>query len=172
MTAGPGAAFDWFGFEDAVCAELRTAARALAYQSDGELPYAYVLTGFHAEASGPILLPHPALGTVESVPPHRLWDPAAWPRADPSWARRPPLDAWQGRLSAAVDGLDRPDWTAAHERYGHALLAAMRRAKAELIAEDVLPGEAVCVLADEDMILLARSATPRELRRFRAARQR
>lgn len=161
--------FDWFGFEDAVCEELRTVARALIYQADGELPYAYALTGFHAEPGGPILLPHPALGTVESVPPRALWEPPAWPRSDESWTRRAPLDAWQDRLDDAVEGLDDGDWRAAHARYGHALLGAMRRAKAELVAEDALPREAVCLL-DDGGALAERSATRRELRGYWAAR--
>ena len=170
MSRGPGAPdFDWFGFEDAVCAELRTVARALVYQSDGELPYAYALTTFYAERGSVILLPYPALGTVESVPPHELWDPPAWPRRDDSWARRPPLDGWQDALNDAVEGLDGAPWDAAHERYGYALLGAMRRAKAELVAEDVLPRETVCLLDDEDEELLRRSVTAAELRRIRAA---
>ncbi|GAA0998586.1 MULTISPECIES: hypothetical protein [Tsukamurella] len=166
----PGPRFDWFGFEDAVCAELRTAARALGYQADGELPYAYALTAFHAETGGEIHLPHPALGTVESVPPERLWEPQGWPRSDESWARRPPLDAWQDRLCDAVEGLDEADWDAAYARYGHALVAAMRRAKAELIAEGVLPSRTVCLLDDEDGVLAARSASEQELRGYWRAR--
>ncbi|KXO88671.1 hypothetical protein AXK56_10095 [Tsukamurella pulmonis] len=161
--------FDWFGFEDAIAEELRTVARALVYQADGELPYAYALTAFHAEAGGPIDLPHPALGTVESVAPRALWNPPAWPRADEGWSRRAPLDAWQDRLTGAVDGLGEADWNAAYARYGHALLAAMRRAKAELVAEGAFPTEIACLL-DDDGELLARSATPRELRALRAAR--
>ncbi|CAM3789146.1 hypothetical protein ACXYTP_05060 [Tsukamurella ocularis] len=174
--AGTGAVgdigFDWFGFEDAVCAELRTVARALVYQADGELPYAYVLTAFYAERGSVIHLPHPVLGTAESVPPGRLWDPPAWPRSDRAWAERPPLDAWQDRLVDAVDGLEGAAWDAAHARYGYALLGALRRAKAELVAEGAFPTEIVCVLDDEDGELLARSATPREHRAFRAARGR
>jgi len=151
MTPGLGEPdFDWFGFEDAVVGELRAVARALVYQSDGELPYAYALTGFHAERTGPIHLPHPTLGTVESVPPRDLWDPPAWPRSDGAWARRAPLDAWQDRLADAVEGLDGADWDAAYARYGYALLGAMRRAKAELVAEGVFPREIVCVLDDGD----------------------
>lgn len=164
------AAFDWFGFEDAVCGELLAVARALSYQSDGELPFAYALTAFHAERSGFVDLPHPALGTVESVAPHRLWDPSAWPRSDDSWARRPPLDGWQDRLNDAVEGLDGAAWDAAYLRYGYALLGAMRRAKAELIADGTFPTEIVCLLDDDDGALAAKSASEQELRRYRAAR--
>lgn len=166
---GAGVDFDWFGFEDAVCAELRSVARALVYQSDGELPYAYALTAFHAEAGGVIHLPYPALGTVESVPPRALWDPPAWPRRDESWARRAPLDAWEDRLGEAVEGLDGDEWDAAHARYGYALLGAMRRAKAELVAEDALPREVVCLLDDAGE-LAVKSASEQELRGYWAAR--
>lgn len=162
--------FDWFGFEDAVHDELRMVARALTYQADGELPYAYALTVFYAETGGVIHLPHPALGTVESVPPNELWDPPAWPRSDADWARRAPLDEWQDRLCDAVGGLDEPDWDAAYARYGHALLGAMRRAKAELIAEGTLPSGVTCLLDDQDGELLTRSASEQELRAYRAAR--
>ncbi len=168
--AGAGVEFDWFGFEDAVCTELRTVARALVYQSDGELPYAYALTAFYAERGGVILLPYPALGTVESVPPRELWDPPAWPRSDDAWAERAPLDAWQERLGDAVEGLDGAAWDAAYDRYGYALLGAMRRAKAELVAEDAFPREIVCLLDDEDGELVAKSASEQELRGYWAAR--
>ena len=167
---GAGVDFDWFGFEDAVCTELRTVARALVYQADGELPYAYALTTFYAEQGSVILLPYPALGTVESVPPRELWDPPAWPRRDGEWARRPPLDDWQDRLNDAVEGLDDAAWTAAYARYGYALLGAMRRAKAELVAEDAFPRETVCLLDDEDGELLVKSASEQELRGYWAAR--
>lgn len=162
--------FDWFGFEDAVCSELRSVGRALVYQCDGELPYAFVLTGFHAERTGPVDRPHPALGTVESVPPPSLWDPPAWPRSDDGWAHRAPLDGWQDRLNDVVDGLGEAEWDAAYARYGSALLGAMRRAKAELVAEGAFPTEIACLLDDWAGDLLARSATPRELRAVRAAR--
>ncbi|MCS3779646.1 hypothetical protein [Tsukamurella ocularis] len=165
-----GADFDWFGFEDAVCAELRTVARALVYQADGELPYAYALTTFQAEQGGVILLPHPALGTVESVPPHELWNPPAWPLCDREWSRRPPLDGWQYALSDAVEGLDAAEWSAAYARYGYALLGAMRRAKAELVAEDALPREAIGLLDDEHGELVVKSASEQELRGYWAAR--
>jgi len=161
--------FDWFGFEDAIAEELRTVARALVYQADGELPYAYALTVFHAELGGPIHLPYPALGTVESVPPRALWDPPAWPRSDEAWARRAPLDAWQDRLNDAVEGLDDDAWNVAHARYGYALLGAMRRAKAELVAEEALPREVVALL-DDGSELVARSASEQELRGYWAAR--
>ncbi len=164
------AEFDWFGFEDAVAAELRSVGRALVYQSDGELPYAFVLTGFHAERGGPVDLPHPALGTVESVPPPSLWDPPAWPRSDDRWAYRAPLDGWQDRLTDLVEGRDDAEWDAAYARYAYALVGAMRRAKAELVAEGAFPTEIACFLDDETGDLLARSATPRELRAVRAAR--
>ncbi|MET9329522.1 hypothetical protein [Tsukamurella sp. NPDC003166] len=163
--------FDWFGFEDAVADELRTVARALVYQADGELPYAYALTSFYAERGSVIQLPYPALGTVESVPPSELWDPPGWPRSDDGWAERAPLDAWQDRLNDAVEGLGRKAWDAAHARYGYALLGAMRRAKAELVADGTFPTGIVCVLDDEEEDLLRKSATPRELRAFRAVRQ-
>lgn len=163
------AGFDWFGFEDAVCVELRTVARALVYQADGELPYAYVLTVFYAERTGPIVLPYPALGTVESVPPRELWDPPAWPRSDDGWTRRAPLDAWQDRLNELAEGLDEEDWDTVYARYGYALLGAMRRAKAELVADGTFPTGIACLLDDEDGQLLARSATPRELRALHAA---
>ncbi|BDH57611.1 hypothetical protein MTP03_25500 [Tsukamurella sp. PLM1] len=84
--------------------------------------------------------------------------------------RAAPLDAWQDRLNEAVEGLDGAAWDAAYARYGHALLGAMRRAKAELVAEDALPSQVVCLLDDEDEVLLAKSASAQELRRWRAAR--
>lgn len=167
---GDDRAFDWFGFEDAVCAELRTVARALVYQADGELPYAYALTTFYAEQGAVISLPHPALGTVESVPPSDLWHPPAWARCDGAWSARAPLDDWQDRLLTAVEGLDEAAWNAAHHRYGHALLAAMRRAKTELIAEGAFPREIVCLLDDENGVLAAQSASEQELRGYWAAR--
>lgn len=163
--------FDWFGFEDGVFEELRSVARALVYQADGELPYAYALTTFYAERGGVIYLPYPTLGTVESVAPRELWDPPAWPRSDETWAARPPLDGWQDRLNDAVEGLDGAAWDAAHARYEHALLAAMRRAKAELVAEGTFPREIACLLDDEEQVLLAKSATPRELRAIQAAQR-
>ncbi|WP_158636183.1 DUF4303 domain-containing protein [Tsukamurella sputi] len=169
MTRGDGPGIDWFGFEDAIAEELRAVARALVYQADGELPYAYALTAFHAEHGGPIHLPVPALGTVESVAPRSLWNPSAWPRSDGAWARRAPLDAWQDRLNELVDGLETADWEAAYARYGYALLAAMRRAKAELVAEDAFPREVVALL-DDGGELAARSATEQELRGYWAAR--
>ncbi|WP_019202807.1 hypothetical protein [Tsukamurella sp. 1534] len=169
MTGPDPTGFDWFGFEDAVFEELRTVARALVYQSDGELPYAYALTGLHAEPSGPVDLPYPALGTVESVDPRRLWEPPAWPRRDDGWALRAPLDGWQDRLNAAVDGLDEGAWAAAHGRYGHALLGAVRRAGAELVAEGTLPTEVV-VLVDDGADLAAKSSRPQRLRGYWAAR--
>lgn len=139
--------FDWFGFEDALVAELRSVARALVYQVDGELPFAFALTGGYHEIGGTVDLPVPALGTVESVAPQHIRTPEQWRSRDDNWARRPPVDWWCNRLNDSLDGLDAPRWERAHGKYRHTVNCAMKRVRAELVAEGAFPSR-IAVIVD------------------------